>query len=187
MNTSGEIRYALRQVRYWLGRVERLTASDAERSEETEEESSPHTPLKGEGKEVKKESPHRVRVREDVTDRLFDRFWQAYPGPRKTDKKRCRQKFAAILASGGDPEAMLERMLAGIARWRSSRDWAEDGGAYVCAPLVWLNNERWNAEVEPAAPRTAQETPYEREQEEIRRRHERNMAAMRRIMEGGAA
>ena len=78
------------------------TQTPNERRQETEEEKSPHTPLKGEGKEKKKEYPHRVRAREANFD--------------------------------------------GLSRWRLSRDWTDDGGAYVCAPLVWLNNERWTAE-----------------------------------------
>ena len=110
----------------------------------------PCTPLKEKGEEKKKDTPQRVRAREDGFDGLFERFWTAYPGPRKTDRRKCREKFAAILRESGDPDAMLERMLDGIGRWRKSRDWSEDGGAYICAPLVWLNNERWDAEVAPA-------------------------------------
>lgn len=161
------------------------TQTPNERRQETEEEKSPHTPLKGEGKEKKKEYPHRVRAREANFDDLFDRFWADYPGPRKTDKKKCRQKFAAILAASDDQEAMFKRLLDGLSRWRLSRDWTDDGGAYVCAPLVWLNNERWTAEIEPCpVRRPAPQSAYEREQAEIAANHRRVMDAFRRIQNG---
>ena len=175
-------RDAERQSRHRI--LSRDNASN-ERRQETEEEKSPHTPLKGEGKEKKKEYPHRVRAREANFDDLFDRFWADYPGPRKTDKKKCRQKFAAILAASDDQEAMFKRLLDGLSRWRLSRDWTDDGGAYVCAPLVWLNNERWTAEIEPCpVRRPAPQSAYEREQAEIAANHRRVMDAFRRIQKG---
>ena len=157
-----------------------------ERNEEGKEENPPCTPLKEKGEEEKKDTPQRVRAREDGFDALFDRFWQAYPGPRKTDKRKCRAKFAAILRDCDEPEAMLRRILDGIDRWRKSRDWSEDGGDYICAPLVWLNNERWDAEVKPAKPRTPCLDPkaaaFERLRSEAEER-KRRAAALARALE----
>ena len=96
------------------------TQAQAERKQEGKEGKSPHTPLKGEIQEKKKDAPQRVRAREDGFDGLFERFWTAYPGPRKTDRRKCREKFAAILRESGEPDAMLQRMLDGIDRWRKS-------------------------------------------------------------------
>ena len=168
------------------------TQTQAERKQEGKEGKSPHTPLKGEIQEEKKDTPQRGRAREDGFEGLFERFWTAYPGPRKTDKRKCREKFAAILRESGEPDAMLQRMLDGIDRWRKSRDWSEDGGAYICAPLVWLNNERWDAEVAPATggrgvvdPKTA---AFERNRAECEARRHNAIAILNKLeKKGGAA
>ena len=178
---------AARQARYRASRnAVASTVDAAERNEEGKEENPPCTPLKEKGEEEKKDTPQRVRARNDGFDALFDRFWQAYPGPRKTDKRKCRAKFAAILRDCDEPEAMLRRILDGIDRWRKSRDWSEDGGDYICAPLVWLNNERWDAEVKPAKPRTPCLDPkaaaFERLRSEAEER-KRRAAALARALE----
>ena len=162
-----------------------------ERNEEAKEGKSPHTPLKGESEEEKKDPPQRGRAREDGFDALFERFWQAYPGPRKTDKRKCRAKFAAILRESDQPEAMLQRILDGIDRWRKTRDWTDDNGDYICAPLVWLNNGRWDAEVEPAKPRTSSPDPkaaaFERQRAEAEERKRRAAELARALDAKGGA
>ena len=180
-----------RQARYRASKNAVASIVDAtERNEEGKEENPPCTPLKGESEEEKKDTPQRGRAREDGFDALFDRFWQAYPGPRKIDKRKCRTRFAEILRASGDPDAMLQRILDGIERWRKSRDWTEDGGDYICAPLVWLNNERWDAEVEPAKPRTCILDPkaaaFERQRAEAEERKRRAISVLDRIEKGGA-
>lgn len=88
-------------------------------------------------------------VAPDDRDRLFEEFWKAYPGPRKTDKRKCRDKFFKI--TGKDPDkavSMFNKIMAGIDRWKKTDCWLKDGGKFICAPAVWLNNERWDAEVE---------------------------------------
>lgn len=77
----------------------------------------------------------------------FDSFWKMYPGPRKTDKKKCHDKFLRILKAEKAPDHLFEKIMGGLNMWMSSDDWQKDGGQYICAPLVWLNNERWDAEI----------------------------------------
>lgn len=78
---------------------------------------------------------------------LFDAFWKAYPGPRKQDKRKCADKFARILRSSGDAVSLFNRIMGGLEKWKRCETWTRDGGRFVCAPLVWLNNERWEAEI----------------------------------------
>lgn len=77
---------------------------------------------------------------------MFDKFWAAYPSscPRKTDKKKCRMKFEAIIGKAKDPNQMFAQILKGIDVWSKCDTWTRDGGQYIRAPLVWLNNENWN-------------------------------------------
>lgn len=78
----------------------------------------------------------------------FDQFWSAYPeGARKVNRKGCLAKWQSL-----DCESKSDVVLAGLRRWKSSGEWSKDGGKFICAPLVWLNQERWEAEVAPAEP-----------------------------------
>ena len=77
-------------------------------------------------------------------DAFFEEWWKAYPGPRKQDKKKCREKFTKILKNSGYPPELFRRIMDGLNVWKCCDTWTRDGGAYIRAPLVWLNNENWN-------------------------------------------
>lgn len=76
-------------------------------------------------------------------DFAFEAFWKSYPGPRKVDKKKCRTKFERILADSKSPEEELSSIMDGLEAWKKCSTWNKDGGAYIRAPIVWLNNENW--------------------------------------------
>lgn len=70
----------------------------------------------------------------------FDHWWAVYPGHRKYNKKNCRKKFEKH-------DIEVQRDI-----WKHTKWWAgtNPDPAYVCAPEVYLNQERWEAGV--AAP-----------------------------------
>lgn len=72
-------------------------------------------------------------------DAEFETFWKEYPGPRKVDKRKCRDKFASFRRKGVDFKAIMD----GLAVWKRCSTWTKDGGAFIRAPSVWLNNENW--------------------------------------------
>jgi len=73
---------------------------------------------------------------------VFERFWAAWPKHhRKINRKECLRKWTKELLDSKSAEVM-----AGLERWKASKDWQKDGGQYIPAPLVWLNQERWTAE-----------------------------------------
>lgn len=76
-------------------------------------------------------------------DQSFEAFWKSYPGPRKVDKKKCRAKFERILSDSKSPEEELSSIMGGLEAWKRCSTWNKDGGAYIRAPIVWLNNENW--------------------------------------------
>lgn len=80
----------------------------------------------------------------------FDAFWFAYPtGPRKVAKKQC---FAKWIKQGCANDAELIRIHV---EWlKTQPDWLKDGGAFICAPLVYLNQARW-LDWEPPKVKTA--------------------------------
>ena len=81
----------------------------------------------------------------------FDSFWKNYPTscPRKVDKKKCRAKWKTLFKDAEDGDALLAAIMDGLEKWKASEQWKEDGGKYIRAPYVWLNNRNW--EDAPAA------------------------------------
>lgn len=77
---------------------------------------------------------------------MFGGFWASYPSscPRKTDKKKCLAKFATILRNSKDAVKMFNDIMNGLDKWKKCSTWNKDGGQFIRAPLVWLNNENWN-------------------------------------------
>jgi len=71
----------------------------------------------------------------------FDRFWKAWPThPRKVARKQCEDKWRS---RGCD--AIAERVMASLEDWKRSDAWRKGGGEFIPAPLVWLNQSRWEA------------------------------------------
>jgi len=79
-------------------------------------------------------------------DESFVRFWQAYP--RKIGKKTAKQKFDSILKKTKDQDALLETIFSAIDIQKHSEQWQKDGGQFIPHPTTWLNQERWNDEIE---------------------------------------
>lgn len=86
-------------------------------------------------------------VSDNDINEMFEGFWKSYPGPRKIDKKKCFAKFARILKSSSNGVKVFNDIMNGLDRWMKTDTWMKNGGQFICAPLVWLNNERWNAEI----------------------------------------
>lgn len=96
-------------------------------------------------------------VKEDGTEvkvdygAMFESFWKSWPSkcPRKTDKKKCRDKLIGILknARKGEAETMFATIMAGLETWKRSEQWNRDEGQFIMAPLRWLNGENWKDEV----------------------------------------
>lgn len=78
-------------------------------------------------KNIKKENPD------------FDSFWKAYP--RKTAKKNAEQAWKKV-------SAPLDTILNAIERQKKLPQWTKDNGAFIPHPATWLNQERWNDQLE---------------------------------------
>ena len=68
----------------------------------------------------------------------FDHFWSAYP--RKVGKQKCLRWWK----SHKPDTALVEKMLAAIARQKLSRQWQDP--QYIPHPYTWLNQGRWEDE-----------------------------------------
>lgn len=78
-------------------------------------------------KNIKKENPD------------FDAFWKAYP--RKTAKKNAEQAWKKV-------STPIDTILNAIERQKKLPQWTKDNGAFIPHPATWLNQERWNDQLE---------------------------------------
>lgn len=66
----------------------------------------------------------------------FSKFWNAWPkNDRKQDKKKCESKWKA-----DNLDAEVEKILADVSDKKLTKKWSD---GYIEAPLVYLNNRRW--------------------------------------------
>jgi len=69
----------------------------------------------------------------------FDKFWEAWPSnDRKQAKGKCLDAWKKASA---ERDAAL--VLSHVNTLKNSQSWTKDGGQFVPAPLVYLNNRRW--------------------------------------------
>lgn len=117
-----------------------------------DEYSTRATPRKGrevevEGKGDKKTSSSsaddggKVRLSNKEADALFDEWWQGYP--RKVAKTAARKVWDRL----GVDAAMSARMVQAIERQRMTEQWQRDNGQFIPHPATWLNQRRWEDEV----------------------------------------
>lgn len=70
----------------------------------------------------------------------FDAFWAVYP--RKTGKEAARKAFKKL-----DRE-VYPLLVPAVESQKRSRQWQEDNGRFIPNPSTWLNQGRWEDEME---------------------------------------
>lgn len=69
----------------------------------------------------------------------FELFWDAYP--KKVGKKDAKRAFGKV---NEDVHVLIDA----VNRQKLSTQWCKDGGQYIPNPSTWLNQERWNDELD---------------------------------------
>jgi 5-methylcytosine-specific restriction endonuclease McrA len=70
-------------------------------------------------------------------DPSFIQFWNAYP--RRQAKYEAFKEWQRI-----SPSCELQRQIMGsLEKWKKSRQWQADNGAYIPFPGKWLGKQRW--------------------------------------------
>ena len=70
----------------------------------------------------------------------FDLFWTAWPkSPRKGAKSACQSKWKKGLY-----EHCADQILKHVEWMKTTDQWRKDNGAFIPAPLVYLNQQRWD-------------------------------------------
>lgn len=79
----------------------------------------------------------------------FDKFWAAWPKhPRKGGKQSCKQKWASTYL-----DTCADQIIKHVEWMKTTDQWRKNDGAFIPAPLVYLNQQRWDgAEIPDAKP-----------------------------------
>lgn len=92
----------------------------------------------------------------------FDLFWTAWPkSPRKGAKSACQSKWKKGLY-----EHCADQILKHVEWMKTTDQWRKDNGAFIPAPLVYLNQQRWDGAEIPEPPKKV--TMAEQYEERIR-------------------
>ena len=116
--------------------------SERTRSLPSEEEEEEETESKSEAKS----NPNTSRAS------AFDAFWSAYP--KKTGKEAARKSFARAKADIGT-------MLSALEVQKQSEQWTKNNGQFIPNPTTWLNQGRWEDEVQTQSSGFAYNTDFE--------------------------
>ena len=74
----------------------------------------------------------------------FSEFWTAYP--RKVAKPEALKAWIKIKPD----DDTFAAIMAGLAAAKASRDWTKDDGQFIPHPTTWLNQRRWEDQLETA-------------------------------------
>lgn len=81
---------------------------------------------------------------------MFEDFWKAYPStPRKGGKAKCKQVWDKTYC-----DTQAEQILKHINWLKTTEQWLKLNGAFIPAPLVYLNQQRWDGAEVPEIKRT---------------------------------
>ena len=84
-----------------------------------------------------------------VMDERFERFWSVYP--KKVGKGAARAAFMKLKPS----QELTETMIKAVRLADRSPQWQKDDGQFIPNPATWLNQHRWEDELEVELPKQA--------------------------------
>ena len=71
---------------------------------------------------------------------MFEDFWKVWPSnPRKGAKSKCKQVW---IKSYCDTQA--DQIIKHVQWLKTTEQWLKSNGAFIPAPLVYLNQQRWD-------------------------------------------
>lgn len=84
---------------------------------------------------------------------MFERFWKLYP--RKKDRAKALRAWDKLKAD----RKLMQTMSAALKAQMATEEWQRDNGRAIPYPSTWINNRRWEDELEE--PMAAAEPPRE--------------------------
>lgn len=106
----------------------------------------------------------------------FAEFWRAWPkSMRKVAEKQCAAKWKSQ-----ECDSLVSEIVAHVVAMTATEAWKKEGGNFIPAPLVYLNQRRWEAGA-PDAPSLTVAASETIEQYSARRQREREAEEAERL------
>jgi hypothetical protein len=87
--------------------------------------------------------------------KMFDEFWKQWPSsPRKGAKAKCKQVWIKTYC-----DTQADQILKHLAWMKTTEQWLKSNGAFIPAPLVYLNQQRWDGAEVPELAQKAEIDP----------------------------
>ena len=94
-------------------------------------------------KEIRKENdPPKAPQGAAWEPMMFERFWKLYP--RKRDKLKALRAWDKLKAD----RKLMQTMSAALKAQMATEEWQRDNGRAIPYPSTWINNRRWEDELE---------------------------------------
>lgn len=78
----------------------------------------------------------------DVNEEHFETFWKEYP------KKVAKVNVKKWFTKNKPNEELFNKIMNGLRKFKNSEDWSKDNGKFIPYPSTWLNQERWEDEIQ---------------------------------------
>ena len=85
-------------------------------------------------------------TKENIYTNRFDIFWREYP--KKIGKGYAKKIWMKLKPS----QELLEKMLSTLKAYKETEQWKKERGKYIPHPSTWLNQGRWEDEIETIRP-----------------------------------
>lgn len=82
-----------------------------------------------------------------VDEQAFNTFWAEYP--KKVGKSVATASWVKI----NPDKELFDKIMLGLKNYKSSKQWAEQDGRFINNPSTWLNQKRWEDELNCALPK----------------------------------
>lgn len=80
--------------------------------------------------------------KKEIYKEKFEKFWKLYP--RKVNKFKTEEWFK----KNNPGDKLFDVMMKRLQRYNLSEEWAKENGKYIPYPTTWLNQKRWEDDVE---------------------------------------
>lgn len=86
------------------------------------------------------EDKNKIRIDKNKIEEDFELFWQAYP--KKKSKGEAYKAFKKI------KNVNVQTMINAVEEQKNTSQWKKDDGQFIPYPATWLNQQRWEDEVD---------------------------------------
>lgn len=104
--------------------------------------------------ETEQKKPEQKKSKKDIDmeiDVMFRDFWNMYP--RKDAKQNASIKFHSVMSKISSSEKrteLLSMMIKSVNRSMNTEQWQKDGGKFIPMASTWINQKRWEDDVQGA-------------------------------------